>query len=228
MTEAEWMEDAEDLTSGRFPLWVQAQPRKLRLLGCALCRRIWELIPHELNRQAVLSVEEHPEDVDREQYPGGVFSHPELNRALCASSSVEYECVGNPAYWAVKYLGRSYYKMPPGPAIAIVAARAQQARHEARADEAAAQAGLFRDIFANPPRRVSLARWMAPTVASLALAAYDERFLPSGHLDPARLAVLSDALEEAGCPETELLSHLRSAGPHVLGCWAMDLLLCVT
>jgi hypothetical protein len=34
---------------------------------------------------------------------------------------------------------------------------------------------------------------------ALAQAAYDERELPSGHLDQARLAVLADALEEAGC-----------------------------
>jgi hypothetical protein len=63
---------------------------------------------------------------------------------------------------------------------------------------------------------------MAPL---LALAAYDERELPSGHLDPARLAVLSDALEEAGCAGTELLAHLRSPGLHVRGGWAVDLIL---
>ena len=63
------------------------------------------------------------------------------------------------------------------------------------------------------------------TVVALANAAYDERELPSGHLDPARLAVLSDALEEAGCADADLLAHLRSPGPHVRGCWALDLVL---
>jgi hypothetical protein len=48
--------------------------------------------------------------------------------------------------------------------------------------------------------------------------------LHSGHLDNARLAVLSDALEEAGCDDA-ILSHLRSPGPHVRGCWAVDLCL---
>jgi hypothetical protein len=60
---------------------------------------------------------------------------------------------------------------------------------------------------------------------SLAQAAYDERNLPSGHLDNARLAVLSDALEEAGCTDADILSHLRSPGLHVRGCWALDLVL---
>jgi hypothetical protein len=43
----------------------------------------------------------------------------------------------------------------------------------------------------------SVCPWLTPTVLSLARAAYDER-LPDGFLDPARLAVLSDALEETG------------------------------
>jgi hypothetical protein len=62
-------------------------------------------------------------------------------------------------------------------------------------------------------------------VASLAAAAYEERLPLNGTLDPARLAVLSDALEEAGCADEAILSHLRSPGPHVRGCWALDLVL---
>ena len=34
-------------------------------------------------------------------------------------------------------------------------------------------------------------------------------------LDPDRLAVLADALEEAGCDNADILSHLRGPGPHV-------------
>jgi pSer/pThr/pTyr-binding forkhead associated (FHA) protein len=39
------------------------------------------------------------------------------------------------------------------------------------------------------------------------------------------LPVLADALEEAGCADADLLAHLRGPGPHVRGCWAVDLLL---
>ena len=67
--------------------------------------------------------------------------------------------------------------------------------------------------------------WLIPTVTNLAHAAYDERTMPSGELDLACLAVLSDALEEAGCDNEDILNHLRSPGPHVRGCWAVDLLL---
>jgi hypothetical protein len=84
---------------------------------------------------------------------------------------------------------------------------------------------LLRDIFGNPFRPVSInPAWLTPTVTDLATVAYEERALPSGELDPARLAVLADALEEAGCDNADLLSHLRSPGPHVRGCWAVDLL----
>jgi hypothetical protein len=41
----------------------------------------------------------------------------------------------------------------------------------------------------------------------------------------ARLVVLADALEEAGCQDWEFLAHLRGPGPHVRGCWALDLIL---
>ena len=90
----------------------------------------------------------------------------------------------------------------------------------------AGNAILLRDIFGNPFRTISLTPdWRTPTVTSLATAAYDERILPSGELDPARLAVLSDALEAAGCDDSDILGHLRGPGPHVRGCWVIDLLL---
>jgi hypothetical protein len=44
-------------------------------------------------------------------------------------------------------------------------------------------------------------------------------------MDPARLAVLADALEDAGCTDAELPGRLRGPGPHVRGCWAVDFVL---
>jgi hypothetical protein len=82
-----------------------------------------------------------------------------------------------------------------------------------------------RDVVGNPFRPAAFNRSNASSIIlSLARAAYDERQLPSGELDLDRLAVLSDALEEAGAP-AEMLEHLRSPGPHVRGCWAVDLCL---
>jgi hypothetical protein len=96
----------------------------------------------------------------------------------------------------------------------------------ARGGERVAQASLLRDIFGNPFRPVAIhPAWRTPTVVSLAQAAYDERILPTGTLEPARLAILADALEEAGCYSADLLNHLRRPGDHVRGCFALDAVL---
>jgi len=42
--------------------------------------------------------------------------------------------------------------------------------------------------------------WLTSTVLSLAQTAYDHRDNSTGQLDSVRLAILADALEEAGCP----------------------------
>lgn len=49
-------------------------------------------------------------------------------------------------------------------------------------------------------------------------------YLDTGELDAGRLAMLADALEEAGCQEEVILRHLRSLEPHVRGCWVIDTL----
>jgi hypothetical protein len=38
-----------------------------------------------------------------------------------------------------------------------------------------------------------------------------------------RLPELADAMQKAGCDSEEILNHLRGIGPHVRGCWALDL-----
>jgi hypothetical protein len=97
---------------------------------------------------------------------------------------------------------------------------------EAWPAEAKARADILRCIFENPFRPATLSpAWQTPQVLTLAQAAYEQRELPAGTLDTVRLAVLADALEEAGCDQADLVAHLRGAGPHVRGCWAVDLLL---
>ncbi|MCI0464681.1 MAG: hypothetical protein L0Z62_47765 [Gemmataceae bacterium] len=90
----------------------------------------------------------------------------------------------------------------------------------------APQAALLREILGNPFRPVSLDPcWRTPVITTLGQAAYEDRCLPAGTLAQDCLAVLADALEEAGCTDDAILSRLRGPGPHVRGCWALDLLL---
>jgi hypothetical protein len=89
---------------------------------------------------------------------------------------------------------------------------------------------VLRDLVGNPFRRSpdfepAWLAWKGGIVREQALAAYEHRELPDGTLDPARLAVLADALADTGCTDAELLGHLRGPGPHVRGCWALDLVL---
>jgi hypothetical protein len=92
-----------------------------------------------------------------------------------------------------------------------------RAAQEAMAAETAAQASLLREIFGNPFRPVDAEPWPRPDVSYLAEAIYDEH-------DFDRLPELADAVEDAGCTDPDLLRHLRGPGPHVRGCWALDLL----
>jgi hypothetical protein len=85
--------------------------------------------------------------------------------------------------------------------------------------EAAAQANSLRDIFGNPFRPVSAdPAWLTSAVVELAGGIYAERAFD-------RLPILADALQDGGCENAEILAHCRGDGPHVRGCWAVDLLL---
>jgi hypothetical protein len=85
---------------------------------------------------------------------------------------------------------------------------------------------LLRCLAGEPSRPVRFEHpWRARNdgaVLKLARVIYDGRGLPSGHLDSVQLAILADALEEAGCDDRTVLDHLRGPGPHVRGCFGVD------
>jgi hypothetical protein len=121
------------------------------------------------------------------------------------------------AAWAETWAARPSPVMGSLPGVAALPAFADQA-------------GLIRDLFGNPFRPAPVVdpawlAWQGGAVPQLARAAYEGRRLPEGTLEPARLAVLADALEDAGCTAPDMLGHLRGPGPHFRGCWAVDLLL---
>jgi hypothetical protein len=90
-------------------------------------------------------------------------------------------------------------------------------------------ADLFRDVLGNPFRQKVLdpawLAWKDSTIARMAETIYDKRILPEGNLRADGLAILADALEDAGCDNTDILAHCRGPGPHVRGCWVVDLIL---
>jgi hypothetical protein len=62
------------------------------------------------------------------------------------------------------------------------------------------------------------ATWRTDTALTLARQMYDSR-------DFGAMPILADALQEAGCDSDDILSHCRGPGPHVRGCWVVDLVL---
>jgi hypothetical protein len=86
--------------------------------------------------------------------------------------------------------------------------------------EEASQCHLVRDVF-GPLRFRPVAvdpSWLTSTVTSLAAGIYADRAFD-------RMPILADALEEAGCDHADILTHCRGDGPHVRGCWVVNLLL---
>jgi hypothetical protein len=185
--------------------------RKLRALAVACCRRIIAFVD-DLRMVAALDA--------AERFVDGEITAALLKHHHNAASDAYCEAEHESAWAAVWCASR--------PVVGWnVCSHAVQVRAFADWDsEQAAQSALVRDIFGNPFHPIAInCVWLTPTVTLLAEAAYHERILPSGHLDPTRLAVLADALEEAGCTDQAILDHLRSPGPHVLGCWPVDLVL---
>jgi hypothetical protein len=85
---------------------------------------------------------------------------------------------------------------------------------------------LVREVFGNPFRLTVLnPAWLNAEVVGQAAAAHGDPKQALDYIDPDRLAALADALARAGCDDAEILAHLRDDGPHVRGCWALDLVL---
>jgi hypothetical protein len=74
-------------------------------------------------------------------------------------------------------------------------------------------------LFGNPFRPLAFdSRWRTADVLGLARGIYEDRAFE-------RLSLLADALMDAGCDSEDTLSHCRGPGPHVRGCWVVDLVL---
>jgi hypothetical protein len=178
--------------------------RRVRLFSVACCRRIWHSLS-ETSRAVVLLAE---------RYADGQAGEEERYRAGDLPSETPAEAAASAA------VARTMDAMEATPSLAASVAGPF---------EAAEQARLLRDLVSLRPFPLTVSpswlAWNGGTVRQLAEAAYQERSLPDGMLDPARLALLGDALEDAGCGDTELLRHLRGPGPNVRGCYAIDLLL---
>jgi hypothetical protein len=204
--------------------------RKLRLFAVACCRRVWHLIPDGPARQAVLLSERFAdgecsaEELEAARLQLAVEGHapPEVRAAVGVAERAARQAVKDATFNAAQVAS-----LANGLSAAEAARRGlpvnQYGFNAAHHAEAAAQAGVLREVFGPLGfRAVAVAPewldWNDGVNRQLARSIYDDR-------DFARLPVLADGLEEAGCTDAELLAHCRQPGEHFRGCWVVDLLL---
>src|SRR5262249_54853976 len=141
----------------------------------------------------------------------------ELMEARAAALEAQWSGEG-PSPAAVCACGAAYHEDIRQVVAASAEWYCQQVPVGERRQAEAVQCEILRDLF--PPfRPVSLhPSWRTPGVVALVRAIDRERAF-------GRMPELATALAVAGCTSAELLGHLRGAGPHVRGCWAIDLIL---
>jgi hypothetical protein len=229
-TEEQWLACPEVGSLLCRALELRASDRKMRLFGCACCRMFWHYLVQPVSKAAVEATEQFaigeisaedmyaaaeaaaaaiPENPPRNTDRGRTEEYLEYLAAVSASEVARAEDEGGWPYWE---------RLVDIPSNALSVAREQRFG----LDQQAMQAKLcdrLRDIVGNPFRPVSVApEWRTATVLALGRGILAERAFE-------RLPILADALEEAGCSDTELLAHCREPRVHVLGCWVVDSLL---
>jgi hypothetical protein len=224
MTEEEWLA-CDDPEAARKALRGKVTDRKLRLFACACVRHIWHLLTDPRSRGAVEAAERSADGFSGKEELQAARS--EARDAIAAN--YPYMRIERAHY--VRVAARDAAREAAASAAKNAPASATYALDGDSLNPRAAlerrwQAALLGDLLGNPFRPLTLdPAWRTADVIALAQAAYEERDLPSGQLDPQRLAILADALEDAGCTDAQLLGHLRGEGPHWKGCFAVDAVL---
>jgi hypothetical protein len=222
MTEAEWLACTDPQTMLAY-LRDRASDRKLRLFAVACCREIWNLFTDERIKQAVEAAE---------RFSDGLMKTDEMERVSFAAEDASNEAyhrgngilcsAGGAAILTSQGVGvPNLHDCMPNIIVNVVEA-AEEAGLKTRSLMLSEIEKLLRDVFGNPfrpsPLDPSWLAWNGGTVPRMAQAIYDDRRFSD-------LPILADALEEAGCSNPDILAHCRSEGPHVRGCWVVDLIL---
>jgi hypothetical protein len=242
MTEEEWLSTSEIYRLVQF-LHERGDERRLRLFAHACCQRFLQFNNEELFLRALAAVERCAEGELTATELGAVESElrtraNEIEADLTnrdgvleanQSSSMAYALAfaAAPSFTrrevsagVVSTLG-SLVLYVQSSMVSPVWERTRRREDVDRADkiESAFQVTLVRDIYGNPFRPPPFdSRWRTGDVIGLARGINEDRAYD-------RLPLLCDALMDAGCDAEDILAHCRSEGPHVRGCWLVDLVL---
>jgi hypothetical protein len=209
MTEAEW---GACTNPQRMLEYVpfKVSKRKWALIAVAVCRRIRHLLPDNESWQAAEAAE---------SWSDGLLSLRDLN--LMKKKSLP-QLGETPERSTLAYCAAHAAASPGKQNTCRAAALSRHAIVDTGGTaeiEETHQCHLIRDILGYPYAAMgNISRWRSGNVVSLAEAIYTERAFD-------RLPILADALEDAGCDHADILEHCRGPGPHVRGCWVVDLIL---
>jgi hypothetical protein len=190
--------------------------RRAMLFMMACCRRVQHLITHEWHHFALETAEGYELDMEdhwrsglialRKGHEDAIRSgNPELDLAVC-SATMPHEI-----WEATEHLLRYV--------SSILRDSSQSQARERNPLAEVSNPALLRDIFGNPFRPVAFDKaWRTGTAVALARQMYDAREFSA-------MPILADALQDAGCENADVLGHCRGPGPHVRGCWVVDLVL---
>jgi hypothetical protein len=233
VTEAEWLA-CETPLAAVAEVAPRATDRKLRLFLCACCARVLDGTPPERRlfrgyyagsfeqlQRALGVVEQFAEGE-----VGGLMlaqARRDAKDSEYVPASVDYG--GETDFW--REAGAVVAAAADEPDVAEVLAACRRATLSQSAPapgvddgwdavEARWQTAILRDVFGNPFRPVEFSpNWRTETAVALATRVYAER-------DFSLMPILSDALQDAGCEDADVLGHCRGPGPHVRGCWVLD------
>jgi hypothetical protein len=197
----------------------EASERKLRLLACACLRMVegegWYFELSSRVREVLVEAERHADGrtTSRERIKAPHqpwkerphFAEPFGMASWGLVARTGFDAAIRTAVLVVRELSRKRYSR-----------ESQEVGNRALGEIAA----LVRDVFGPLSfRQVATdPSWLTSTAVILAKGVYDSRAFD-------RLPILADALQDAGCENTEILDHCRGGGPHVRGCWVVDLVL---
>lgn len=208
MTEVEWLAGADPMAMLTF-LRGGASDRKLRLVACACFRHHRGRFPAESDGR------EWPALAAAERHADGLLTRDQLKLARRRARGVYGGALCGPAWDGARVVVigtvSDVYRLSAGTHPPNIIQLVAEVR--------AVYRGLIQEVFGNPFRPVSFdPRWQTTPVFDLAQGMYESR-------DFAPMPILADALEEAGCDNADILAHCRGGGPHVRGCWVVDLVL---
>jgi hypothetical protein len=209
--EQAWLTSCDPWGMWRLLPWVggySGHQRKHLLLTVAIVRAVESAMADPRSR-AVIPI--------AEAFADGGATDDEMERAHEAARAAYDEAppANSAAALAARKLWHVWSDLGEA-AEAAIEAETATASPEARPEASRRVVQFMRDVFGNPFRPpVFESTWRTANTTKLAQEMYESR-------DFAAMPILADALEEAGCTVSEILSHCRGDGPHVRGCWVVD------